>query len=414
MSRRLFSTVATQSLSPALLLCLSLVISRWWGPSVQGEFIAGKSWLDLLVSIGCFGFPQSVIIAVNRRGTSRWTLYTRAAAYSAILVVPFAFASTVVIQHPNISLSQALAYGIGASGIVVSNIWRGILLTVDDGRRFDLITVVPAVAIAVAVAGTLILESSGIAGLMPIVCAVAGVIALLLSLMLLPPHESRALPGERPNYRELVTNGADLFIQALSMSAQTYFCYFLLRQGFGEAAAGRFSVALIAYQALGLPLQMISPMVLNRWSKPGGSSYTDLRSGRIRQVTFGIITIVLVALASAPSLINAVFGEDYKQSVAATQIVIAAVFPAYLFRIAALRMAAEGRFRATSASAVSRGIAVTVSAASLLIKGSSANPIIAASVCWLVGEIIAAAMITIAFHRHFQTGIWSLLLGRSK
>lgn len=402
MMSRMLITVALHSISPLLLFGLSVVIARWWGPNEQGAYAAAKSWLDLLVAIGCFGFPQSVILAINRAAASRSRLYVDAARYALVLPLVFVPAAVLLQTGDASTAVGALAFSIGAAGIVLSNIWRGILLTVTDGLRFNLITITPAIALTVAVAVVLWSGSVGREHAMAYACAAAGLLTLLISVFIFPPSEVRPLTGQVPAYRPLITNGADVFVQAVAMALQTYVCYVLLNKATGIGEVGRFSIALMAFQACLLPLQMVSPLVFNRWSRQTGLAALDAGQATLRRLFMGVLAFVALSIAVIPWIVPTLLGVQFEATVPASQIALLAVVPAFVGRIAALRLAAVGAFRANSLSSLVRLVVVLGALWLMLQVVPDSQVAVSASICWLLGEGAATAVTLLALRARMR------------
>ena len=386
-----FHAIIVQSSAPLLLLALSVAISRLLGAAEQGAFVSAKSWLDVLVAAGCFGFPQSIIIAINRFGVSRRRLYVMACLY-ALAVFPFLVVATCLFSStlaPGIVLTAMLS--LGATCIVLINIWRGILLTVDDGLRFHAITALPSRAIVVTVAVGLILDFE-LVQIMPYVFFASGLLALSLGYVLCPWSLVRGLDGKSPDLSQLVTNGADVFVQALSSTLQVFICFAWLRHQSGLEATGYFSVALMIMNAFGFPLQSISPMILNHWSK----QRVDLALNAGRQVAWkpalGLVVITVMGILLAPWLIPLALGRKFTQAVPAVQVMIACMLPMLLLRIGSLRLAATGNFRLNSMVAAGRCILLLVLLAILAAIVPRMQSATAVALCWLLAESAAAAV----------------------
>lgn len=393
---RLLLTVALHSLSPALLFGLSVVIARWWGPAEQGGFVAAKAWLDVLVAMGCFGFPQSVMLAINRDDASRSRLYLDASKYALalpLLMVPVAMWTQ---SGHAATFIGALAFAIGAMGIVLSNIWRAILLTVTDGLRFNLITIVPAFALTLSVSVVLLNANTALGQSMAFACAASGVLTFVFSVFIFPPSEVRRMTGRPPAYRALATNGADVFVQAAAMALQTFVCYSILSKATGLAEVGRFSIALMAFQACLMPLQMVSPLIFNRWSRRPGHAALDAGREILRRLSFAVIGFIAAVIAVMPWAVPALLGPQFEASVPAAQIALVAVYPAFVGRIAGLRLAAIGGLRPNSLSALVRGVVTIGSLWSTVQLLTDTHIAVAAAVCWLLGEVAAAVVLVVS------------------
>ncbi len=392
MLRRFGSAIVLQSLSPALLFALSFGIARLWGPAEQGVFVAGKAWLDLLVAVGCFGFPQSLIIAINRHGADRSRLYGDAAIYAAVSVLVLWPVSYFARAGTDVGAVSALLVAVGAAGVVLSNLWRGILLTVDDGMRFHLITSAPAVAIFVLVASVAIADASRFAEFMPAALAGAGMLAALLAFALSGPLRLRSAVGRAADYVALVRDGGDFFLQAVTTAMQSFLCIALIGRIAGPDEVGRFGMAQISLQALLMPVQMLSPMVFNRWTRAARRSVLDAGRNEQRWLLAGTLLVVGVLVAAMPTVVPVVLGQGYAAGAAAIQILLFAVVPALYARIAMMRLAAAGELRINSISCAVR-MFVTVAAAWFgLHLFDMAAPAALAAGAWLIGETVAAVM----------------------
>lgn len=393
--RRFATAILFQSLSPALLFALSLSIARLWGPAEQGAFIAGKAWLDLLVAVGCFGFPQSIVLAVNRHGASRKQLHREARLYAFVLLILFAPLTWAFAGVARGHDWGAILFAVGGAGFVLANLWRGVLLTIDDGLRFHLITSAPAVALTLAVTLTLSFGKGGLESMLPAAIGAAGVIVVALCSALIPQVMRSAggavSAGAAINYRRLVTDGADVFVQAISMALQTYLVVVILDHWAGAAQVGHFGMALLVYQALLMPLQMVSPLVFNRLTR--AERGRGLHAGRVAEIRLLASAATFAALAAAmvPAVSALLLGAAYNEAVPAIQLLLLGVVPALFTRITALRLASSGLLRSNSLIAVARSV-IAVGAVALCwrLASSLANPATVAAGALVFAEAMAS------------------------
>lgn len=380
--------ISVQSLGPISLLALSVCVSRWFGADQQGAFIAVKSLADVLIAVGCFGFPQSIVLSINRYEASPKWLYVLTPAYVA-LVTPILICATYLLAPAGAQgVGPAILLSLGAAACIVVGIWRGILLTIDDGFRFHLITAAQSLHLALATMVILATHHSLDAG-MPLAYLLCGTLSLALGYFLLPWSTVRRLGGCPPSPRQLVSHGADAFVQALSGTLQVYLCVNWIGQNAGLAEAGRFSMALVATNALAFPLQAVAPMILNRWSR--GADADALNAGRekLKSAALGATVMCVLLVLAMPLLFPWALGPTFQPGVPTVQIMVAALIPMFLVRIGSLRLAAAGNFRFMSVVALLRCLSLALMLASLhwIFDTQGATP---AALCWLLIESIAA------------------------
>ncbi|GAA4358682.1 hypothetical protein GCM10023165_53870 [Variovorax defluvii] len=380
--------ITVQSLGPLSLLALSVAVSRWFGAEQQGAFIAAKSLADVLIAVGCFGFPQSVVLSINRYKASPKRLYVWTPTY-VLLATPLLVCATYLLAPPEaMNVGSALLLSLGSAGCIVVGIWRGILLTIDDGIRFHLITAAQSFLLAVATTMILATQHALNTG-MPLAYFLCGILTLSLGYFLLPWPTVRLLNGCSPSPRQLVSHGADAFIQALSGTLQVFLCVRWIGSYNGPAEAGHFSMALVALNAVAFPVQAIAPLILNRWSRGGDRDALNAGRDKLKNATLGAVATCVLLVMIMPPLVPWVLGPAFDAGVTTVQIMIAALVPTFLLRIGGLRLSAAGNFRFLSIVVLLRcfSLVVVLAVARWLFDAQGAA---AAALCWLLVESMAA------------------------
>ena len=391
MRRKFLQAVLIQALAPLLLLGLAVLISRFLGPADQGAFAFAKSWFDLLVVIGCFGFPQSFVIAINRDATSRKILYKATLIYAVCLLPIFFIASLVFGGKLTNTGLLAIAISMGAACVVLVNLWRGILLTIDDGLRFQAITMLPTIFL-VAVVSVCAYAGFSLLTAMPYFYTAIGSFALITAYFIIPWGSVKNLQGSRPNAGKLIKNGVEVFVQALAMSLQGFICLSWLKHGANLAEVGYFSMALVLINACIFPLQAVAPMVLNAWSK--GSEGQALHSGKaaILKATLFLTMLSAAIAALIPYLAPIVLGQKFVNAVPAMQVAVLGLVPAFLYRMDSLRLSAASHFQFNSIVAAIRCLLfIALIFGSVMIPNVSITALTAAT-CWVLAEISAASL----------------------
>lgn len=85
MIKKIVSSVGIQMIGTLSSLLLVWMIIRFYGASVQGQFVLIKSWIDLVVVSVSFGLPQSFIYAINKLNVSWEDLRQRTFIYIPII-----------------------------------------------------------------------------------------------------------------------------------------------------------------------------------------------------------------------------------------------------------------------------------------------------------------------------------------
>ena len=380
-------------MSPLALFFLSVIIARSLGPVVQGQFSTAKALFDLLVAFGSFGFPQSVIFAINRYGVSQIQLYRDAVLYSIVVILLLLLFLSILPNWQDQTFLFSLLFAIGAAGFVLTHIWRGILLTIDDGIFFNLITIAPAISLTLSVGIFFGLLHKFDVQAISYVFGLAGLSSIFFSYLLFRNAKNKNLKGVKPNYSKLILNGMDVFIQAVAMAGQTYYFLFYLAKTQGHNYSGYFSVALIAFQAFLLPLQMVSPLILNTWSKEKKQA-TTIGFGISNRVYISCaITFILIVVFFGGDVVYFLYGLTFDPAISGIKITLLSVLPSVLIRIIALRLASLGAFRQNSVVAIIRlFMAVLILHVGFWWEFSFFNVATIAAIAWFLAEVSGAIL----------------------
>lgn len=343
---RYIFAILMQGLGPIALLASSVFISRQWGAEEQGVYALYKSLFDVLIVVSCFGFPQSFVLAINRMGASPSVLYRWSVLYCLILYVPLAFFLSL---RPGFDGVDAGLFAAGVIFIVQVMLLRALILTVDDGLLFHVYTLLPTLVLSLCVMLSMAFYDSFTVS-MPVVVFSSGALALSISLLLFPREVLRYSAGASPSPKALLRDGFDVFLQAGLGMSQIYLCLWWLETNASLELVGYFSVSLLIVNMFGFPLQALSPILLNRWSRAGGA----VRGGE-KGVIFLSLILSIIALTisyGSTTLIPLLFGTDLANASGVLEILIFVIPCMFLLRIGNLRLASIGVLRYNSFAAI--------------------------------------------------------------
>ncbi|MET3134746.1 O-antigen/teichoic acid export membrane protein [Oxalobacteraceae bacterium GrIS 1.11] len=420
LSRKFIYTIFIQSLGTGCSLLTVFFLARWYGPGVQGQFAQTKAWVDLLVVIGCFGFPQGFVYVINKFKCPPRTLIIWSCVYACVFAAAATLLTAAAIEQVDYvasnlfqRFSMALVFGLSAAALVLISLWRGIYLPHNDGWRFSGLTIVPAVALFLAMMLVLALKPSIEPALWAKAYALSAALACLVAAWLIfPLYRNDRSPAIAIPWRSLLTSGTSVFVQGLTMAIQPVLTFWLMRRyGASNAQIGWFNIAVMGYQAFGLPLAMVTPILFNRWSK--ANSVPHIRAEYLRllrtsmRFLFPFIALAVLAAQLLPFILN----REYEKAVFPAQILLFAVYPLFLARTAAPLLFSQDAFARSTHAYLLR---LLVSAALLfifLVFGMA--PQMAAALAWLLAELFCAIYIIVGLMKLLDIGLAQALLGKA-
>lgn len=154
MIKKIVSSVGIQMISLLSSLLLVWMIIRFYGASVQGQFVLIKSWIDLVVVSVSFGLPQSFIYAINKLNVSWEDLRQRTFIYIPIIWILGYVATYVWFEYfQSQKFLSILNYILIAVtiGNLTGFLLRSLYLTKNDGNKFALVSIMPNLSLFVLI-----------------------------------------------------------------------------------------------------------------------------------------------------------------------------------------------------------------------------------------------------------------------
>lgn len=385
LKRSLWMGAGLQVLGPACAFASVWVVASGGGVQAQGQFAQNKAWVDFLVVLGTFGFPQGIVYVVNRLGASRQRLAWLSLAY-ALAFLPLAAWCTVLgsAQHwtgPLGGMAEVVYLAVAAASLVLHALWRGVCLTRDQGAVFALLTVTPAVALCLVVVAQAGQGSTPIALLWSGLASVAAG-ALVVAAQLRGVQE----PGHAVPWRALWKHGTHVFTQALLMALQPLLAYALVRHfGGGDTGVGLLHVGVFLIQGLVVPISLIAPLLFARWTSRRDESLLRRLAVQARSLAWVGVLGGLALAALVGGVLHTWGGDSYQAAAVPASLLVLTLPLAAWTRLVAPALHAHGAPQANTFAAAWR-LAVLALGGAVLAR-EAAQPHVGVAWAWTWAEL---------------------------
>lgn len=388
--RRVGTAILIQPIGVVASFLTLLLIARTLGPVAQGEYAQVKAWVDLIVAIGCFGFPQGFVYIINKFGASRERLF-KTSIYYVIAIFPLSLFAGIIFNNALPKLQESLQFestiviSIAISAIVLHELWRGIYLTYEDGMGFSIWTILQAVGLFLSILLIISLKLRRF-HFAYLGCAVFCLVIdwALIRHKLVPNSNCKYLPIP---WLDLFNNGFHVFFQNVMAGLQPAITFWFIRSyALDGRSVGWFSLALYVYQSFALPIGMVSPIFFNKWLQ--GLSSESLKSilNLAIKVSLLIFVISLLLLAPMKIVVIKVFGIDYEKAIIICKILLMASAPLILSRTLSLAVHSVGRPQINSYLYMSKLVMIVL----IIIVFKNHGILAVAAVAWAVAEYASA------------------------
>lgn len=392
----LLGSMAIQALGAAATLGIGVVVAVWQGPESQGHYGLVRTTADLLLALALFGLPQSLVHAINQQHARMGTLLRWAHRY-VVALLALALAFTLLAQAtggawmPGWLRSPWMwcALLVGTVGWVLQGLLRVFVLCRGSGVQFAWVSVMPALTLAAAVCAAVVAGRSDF----ELALLASGVASAVLATWQLRAVVRRAdwHAGGPPQWRPLLLGGLHAFAQILVLALQPWVSLHLIAwQGANPAEIGHFVFATYIYQVFALPASFVAPLLFARVSRAVGQGRAYSIGARLWPALAWTTAGAAAAAAALPLAVPALLGPAYAASTWAC-VWMALCGPALLLnRLGVAVLLGRGRFRAATAHALWRALALPL-ALLLCWTVQWADTVTMAAFAWLLVEVSCAA-----------------------
>lgn len=386
LTRKAIYSILIQSIGSSSQLLLTLILTNNGGVSYQGAFAEYKSFFDLLVTIGCFGLPQSLLISqhIKKARSDTASLYWFSIIYATFVLVIYLLVFLIynyTLAIHSKSLSAIFYLSLGVYFLIIREIWRGLYIEIDDGISYSLFTIIPSLSIFLFISIYSFIDVEFEKNISYYLLT-SSLLSIVLSIALFKQPYSTI---KKIKYKEIFSRGLDSFIQALAFNLQIFLIYqLILMFGGKKEDVGIFSSMLIVYQLSVLPIQFLAPMLIKKWM------LVESKTLKYRNFEVWLIRIFFIYVTFAFLIISVVLKlENFYLLVSNCQlemiILAISIIPSAISRAYAIVFLANDFIYSNSITALIRLFATTITFYAFY--WISQNPLFLASISWLFGEV---------------------------
>ncbi|MGC1271657.1 MAG: hypothetical protein WA842_13785 [Croceibacterium sp.] len=401
MRRLLFQTTVIQSLGTILMLLLTLIISRYGGPSTQGSFALVKSFNDLQVAVFSLGLPPAIVIMLNRTGRGHLAIERLLVRYSLVLILGLPFVNAAVLHwlgdvgSGSRLATQAALIGLASAIFTLTAFMRALLLVHTDGPIFSFISIFHWVIIFLL--SLILMNRTELTFEFAYFFAAISTAALTISVLRRYQKSAQIRTnGEHIEWTLLRAQAGHVLLQAVLYGLQPFASNALLARTDPDlTSTGLFNVASLIITLPNFLVALVAPVLLNRWSKalePGG-----LARAAFFAAGFGVCgqAAALFCIPLLPMLIEQLLGTMFLPAAYPTEILLLSVFAVICGRILTPALQGLGRNDLVSLSCIARVVTITAGywVSAFWFEQSA---VFALAIGWCMGEYSAVCILLAA------------------
>lgn len=395
MFKILGSSILIQSFGTLASFLTVWIITNKFGISSQGQFAITKSWVDLVIVIGCFGFPQSFIYVINKHNTSKHLLKLFSLKYASFLALPIGIATYFFFKKSNLSITLDIVgisfLTLAIALLILHSLLRGIYLTENSPYTFSLISALPALILLFTILINLVTKET-------LYLNFSYFISGLLSCIFVLSYLKTINDGDDIPWKITLSNGNNVFLQSLAITFLPICTYWLMEQNkITLDAIGGFNISVYFYQAFALPLNMIAPIFFNKWSQRSMSKTSSNEVSMLLKTSLPIFILTIIVAYFIPNIIRIAFGTNLEFIYRSAQILLLAATPFFIGKVLSAYLSALGYFSVLTKMYLFKTILciVIMLALSLLNLFSLIN----IAISWVISDIVLMVGLLIFHYR---------------
>ncbi|KZL51435.1 hypothetical protein A2T98_02350 [Nodularia spumigena CENA596] len=409
--KEILTTLCIQVIGVGGAALSKILVSRLYGPQGQGYYSYILSLILLWSSIGQFGFPQSLLyllneIKINCDWTKSFIIYYSFLLYFISLaifivvkiffIIFYSYYSEIqFIDSLNLNLNEFFLVSLSSIFLIFTSLSRIINLSEKKIVKYNLVTISNNVLFILFLIFIPFKDYTQIKVIIFISYAISAMIGFIFIEIRYNNIANIFSKQFNSEFFKTIKNtffySLWSFFPSVAINLNTTITYWQLINGSENSSfAGYFSTSLLLLSFALLPLNLISPILFNHWSKNNHELEVILISfkkiSRYGIFLFAFLTITLIILSSL--IIPIIFGKSFQPSVLPTQIILLGIYPNYRIRLYHSFFLSIGYPRKVAIAELLR----TILLLALMSFDQFKNPL-SASVIWSLTSIICCGQL---------------------
>ena len=348
--RNLILTVGAGLLVQGMLVITGPFLARMLGPAGRGDLAALMLWPVVLVQLGCLGIPAAVTYFVSSGSSWRQTI-RRGLRFGAWQVAALTLAQALIVlvafTGRGAEVRDAALITIAApTGLLAQEYGQAILQARSDLKWFNVLRLLPIALFALAVIAMFLASAGLVAVTLSWVGAVVliGGVTLTFALRRSMPPALQGHAQKAPSSRGLASYGIRGILSANSATDivrpdQIALAIFLPSRALGIYVVGLAFTNLPYFFAKAIGL--VAFPAVAREADPAEARRV---AWRYLWIIVGLATLIICLLyVTVATLIPLFFGEEFRDSVGLSYILLAGAFFTAIRRVLAETMRGRGQ-----------------------------------------------------------------------
>jgi O-antigen/teichoic acid export membrane protein len=343
-----------------------LLISRKYGPTVQGEFAYFKSLVEFFAPLVLLGAPQALLYFLRNGQMSQ-----SAGVFVSVLYAPVIFFFTVLFVYLHgVFFSGTAAQNMPgfvlalcASCFGLSTNMRGVVLASGRHVLFGIYSCLPQITCLLLLIFIPLQQVRHISDFYVAGWMLGAVLAIGTAAGALRAHGGVFTRKPLRRLASFLRYGLATYVPSVCAAASVVGTFSFIETALGKAAVGNFSIVVMILQMVVMPVLLLAPSLFYSWTP--GAEASDDSADRNRQfglinryvIAFALVCMVGQSLLLEP-FVDIVLGNGFQSTVGAASVLMFGYLPACLEAAAIPLFLALGYPAAVAIAAVVKALTI--------------------------------------------------------